>query len=188
MRVVAGNAGGLTLKVPKSGVRPTMDRVKAAIFSMAGDRVIGARVLDLFAGSGGLGIEALSRGAASAEFVERDREAAAVIRENLERAKCSGAVHCEDVFRFLKRRAADGAGARFDLVFADPPYASEPGRRPFTVELLESGAARDLVLPGGWFVVEKHPAEAVPEHPGWELFRRRRYGATEVLVLERGAP
>ena len=83
MRVIAGSAGGLRLAAPKRGVRPTMDRVKAAIFSSLGDTVIGARVLDLFAGSGALGIEALSRGAAHVTFIERDPRAVALIRANL---------------------------------------------------------------------------------------------------------
>ena len=81
MRVIAGSAGGVRLAVPKRGVRPTMDRVKAAIFSSLGEAIIGARVLDLFAGTGALGIEALSRGAASAIFVEDDRQSAASNRE-----------------------------------------------------------------------------------------------------------
>ena len=79
MRVIAGSAGGLPLIVPKTDIRPTMDRVKAAIFSSLGDRIIGARVLDLFAGTGALGIEALSRGAASAMFVESERAAVATV-------------------------------------------------------------------------------------------------------------
>src|SRR5436305_5869557 len=83
VRVIAGTAGGLQLKVPRTGVRPTMDRVKAAIFSSLGEKVIGARVLDLFAGAGGLGIEALSRGAASAVFVESNRNPARIVERNL---------------------------------------------------------------------------------------------------------
>ena len=81
MRVIAGSAGGVRLAVPKRGVRPTMDRVKAAIFSSLGEAIIGARVLDLFAGSGALGIEALSRGAASAIFLEDDRQSAEAMRK-----------------------------------------------------------------------------------------------------------
>ncbi|PYL05452.1 MAG: 16S rRNA (guanine(966)-N(2))-methyltransferase RsmD, partial [Verrucomicrobia bacterium] len=87
MRVIAGSAGGIRLAVPKRGVRPTMDRVKAAVFSSLGESVAGARVLDLFAGSGALGIEALSRGAFSAVFVEEDRQSAEIIERNLARTK-----------------------------------------------------------------------------------------------------
>src|SRR5580765_298720 len=87
MRVIAGSAGGIRLAVPKHGVRPTMDRVKAAIFSSLGDAIIGARVLDLFAGSGALGIEALSRGAASVLFVEEDRQSIAAIKKNIAKVR-----------------------------------------------------------------------------------------------------
>src|SRR3979490_2731585 len=101
MRVIAGSAGGIQLSVPKRGVRPTMDRVKAAIFSSLGEEVIGARVLDLFAGSGALGVEALSRGAASALFVEENSAAIAAIERNLTRTKLEGQVRKQDVFAFL---------------------------------------------------------------------------------------
>jgi 16S rRNA (guanine966-N2)-methyltransferase len=102
MRVIAGSAGGICLSVPKRGVRPTMDRVKAAIFSSLGDAIIGARVLDLFAGSGALGIEALSRGASSVFFVEEDRQSTNVIEKNLAKAKFEGRVRQQSVFDFLR--------------------------------------------------------------------------------------
>src|SRR6201993_1046499 len=106
MRVIAGSAGGVRLAVPKHGVRPTMDRVKAAIFSSLGEAIIGARVLDLFAGSGALGIEALSRGAASATFVENDRRCAEAIETNLAKTNLEGRVRRQDVFDFLSRRSS----------------------------------------------------------------------------------
>src|SRR6266550_7137478 len=102
MRVIAGRAGGVRLTSPKSGVRPTMDRVKAAIFSSLGEMVIGARVLDLFAGTGALGIEALSRGAESALFIEEDRQSAATIEKNLTKTKLTGRVRQRDVNRFCR--------------------------------------------------------------------------------------
>src|ERR1700704_2684176 len=119
MRVIAGSAGGIRLAVPKRGVRPTMDRVKGAIFSSLGDQVIGARVLDLFAGSGALGIEALSRGAASALFIDEDRQSIAAIETNLAKAKLVGKTRQQDVFEFLKRTCGDN---KIEIVFADPPY------------------------------------------------------------------
>src|SRR5213595_2335257 len=103
MRVIAGSAGGVRLAVPKRGVRPTMDRVKAAIFSSLGDAIVGAKVLDLFSGSGALGIEALSRGASSAIFVEEDRQSISVIENNLIKTKLKGRVRQENVFNFLRR-------------------------------------------------------------------------------------
>src|ERR1700747_2181567 len=121
MRVIAGSAGGVRLAGPKHGVRPTMDRVKAAIFSSLGDAIIGARVLDLFAGSGALGLEALSRGAASAVFVESDRDAARAIERNLDKLRLTGAtVWRRDALQAL---AADASAHRkYDLVLVDPPY------------------------------------------------------------------
>src|SRR5205823_6810018 len=93
MRVIAGSAGGIPLHTPRTDLRPTMDRVKAAIFSSLGEKIIGARVLDLFAGSGALGIEALSRGAASATFVESDLRATETIRRNLEKTRLANAAN-----------------------------------------------------------------------------------------------
>src|SRR6266513_483754 len=119
MRVIAGRAGGIRLAVPKRGVRPTMDRVKGAIFSSLGDAVIGAPVLDLFAGSGALGIEALSRGASSAMFVEEDRQSADVIESNLGKTKLTGRVRQQYVFDFLRHaHTAD----TFLIFFVVRPY------------------------------------------------------------------
>ncbi len=103
MRVIAGSAGGVRLAVPKRGVRPTMDRVKAAIFSSLGDAIVGARVLDLFAGTGALGIEALSRGASSAVFVEESRQSVEVLKKNLTKTKLKGRIRNQDVFDFLRK-------------------------------------------------------------------------------------
>src|SRR5215471_15845525 len=99
MRVIAGSAGGIPLKTPDHEARPTMDRVREAIFSSLGDLVIGARVLDLFAGSGAFGIEALSRGAAEAVFVDNHPKSVEAIRLNLERTRLVGTVIREDVFK-----------------------------------------------------------------------------------------
>ena len=183
MRVIAGSAGGIQLEVPKSGVRPTMDRVKAAIFSSLGDEIIGARVLDLFAGSGALGIEALSRGAASAVFVEENAAAVKTIEQNLGRAKVEGRVRPQDVFAFL--RTAQSAQP-YRIVFADPPYEKTKSGEQFTQLLLESPELAGLLEPMGTFVLEKRPAEKIPSAPLWDVVRARRYGATEVLFLRRG--
>src|SRR5215469_9798261 len=182
MRVIAGSAGGVRLAVPKRGVRPTMDRVKAAIFSSLGDVVVGARVLDLFAGSGGLGIEALSRGASSVVFVEEDRQSAKIIEGNLARTKLKGRVRQRNVFDFL--RHASGA-EMFDIVLADPPYErTEDGER-FTEKLLANEELVQLLDPDGIFVLEKRPAEVLPETKLWRVIRQKTYGATEVLFLSR---
>ena len=181
MRVIAGRAGGVRLVAPKSGVRPTMDRVKAAIFSSLGEMVIDADVLDLFAGTGALGIEALSRGAASALFVEEDRQSIAAIEKNLAKTRLSGRIRNTDAFRFLKSAAT--SSETFRVIFADPPYEKMKSGEPFTDKLLSDPVLPRLLERDGIFVLEKRPAENVPEAKSWRLLRRRAYGATEVLFL-----
>ena len=182
MRVIAGSAGGIRLAVPKRGVRPTMDRVKGAIFSSLGDAVVEARVLDLFAGSGALGIEALSRGASSVVFVEEDGQSAEIIECNLAKTKLKGRIRRQDAFDFLGH--ASGSEL-FDIVFADPPYEkTEKGER-FTEKLLANEELPQLMDADGILVLEKWPAEAVPQMKQWLLVRQKTYGATEVLFLSR---
>src|SRR5271163_462773 len=119
LRVISGSAGGLHLKSPKRhALRPTQDRIRQVIFSSLAEKVPGARVLDLYAGTGSLGIEALSRGAAAATFVEHDAEAVECIRENLLHCRLQGDIRREDALAYLDKTPPD----RFDLVFADPPY------------------------------------------------------------------
>jgi 16S rRNA (guanine966-N2)-methyltransferase len=178
MRVIAGSAGGIQLDVPKSKVRPTMDRVKAAIFSSLAAEIAGARVLDLFAGSGALGIEALSRGASSALFVDQDRQSTGVIEKNLAKTKLEGRVRQQEVFAFLRR-----ANSAFHIIFADPPYEQTESGERFTEKLLADEFLPRLLEPQGIFVLEKRPSEQLPENPFWEIARRKTYGATEVLFL-----
>lgn len=182
MRVIAGTSGGLRLVVPKNDIRPTMDRVKAAIFSSLGERVIGARVLDLFAGTGALGIEALSRGAASAMFVESDRAAIAAIERNLAQTGLSGRVRKQDVFDFLRHAST---AEPHDLIFADPPYDQSKLGGTFTRLLLRNDRLPARLTNKGIFVLEKRPGERLPATDFWELVRRKTYGATETLFLQR---
>ena len=121
MRIVAGDFKGRRLHAPRGGrTRPTADRVREALFSMLGD-VSGAHVLDLYAGSGALGIEALSRGAGGALFVERDQRALAALRRNLDAVGAHADIRRQDAMRFLARPEG-----WFDLVFCDPPYDDAP--------------------------------------------------------------
>jgi 16S rRNA (guanine966-N2)-methyltransferase len=184
MRVIAGSAGGVRLAVPKRGVRPTMDRVKAAIFSSLGEAIIGARVLDLFAGSGALGIEALSRGAASAVFVEDDRQSAQVIEKNLAKAKLKGRVRHQNVFDFLRQRSN---AERFQIIFADPPYEKALRGESHTEKLLNNESLPQLLEPNGVFVFEKRPGEPLRETKLWRIIRQKTYGATEVLFMSQSA-
>ena len=181
MRVIAGRAGGVRLVSPKTGVRPTMDRVKAAIFSSLGEMVINARVLDLFAGTGALGIEAMSRGAESVLFLEEDSQAVAAIEKNLDKAKVSGRVRQAEVFRFLKNAA--GSNERFRIIFADPPYEKMKSGEHYTDKLLSDPNLPRLLEPDGLFVLEKRPGENLPDMKLWKLSRQKTYGATEVLFL-----
>lgn len=181
MRVVAGSAKGVRLAPVPRGVRPVSDRAREGLFSSLGDRVRGARVLDLYAGSGALGVEALSRGAAEAVFVERDRAALAAVRRNLEltRSGDRGVVVGVDVRRFVTRDDKDGAP--FDLVLADPPY--DVGGSELRGVLAE--------LAGGWLakqdwivVLTRRRGSSMPVIPvHWAPARRLEYGDTLVLLL-----
>lgn len=153
-----------------------MDRVRAAIFSSLGDAVPGARVLDLFAGSGGMGIEALSRGAASAVFVDLHPRSVACVKDNLRRARLEGSVQTMDALRFLELY---GAG-NFDLIFADPPYAKDAGNRDFAAELLASPHLAAALAGNGTVVIERFPIKAEPEPCVLSLLRTRRYGTSEI--------
>jgi 16S rRNA (guanine966-N2)-methyltransferase len=158
-----------------------MEVVKNAIFNSLLEVVPDARVLDLFAGSGGLGIEALSRGAASCVFVEENRKSCDAIRRNLEKTKLRGGdVHAADVMKWLEKSAPASA---FHMILADPPYAKRPGERDFTPELLSSAGLRRALVPGGIFVLEHLPGAQLPLEGRWECLRQKRYGATEVALL-----
>lgn len=182
MRVVAGVAGGIPLHVPKGvELRPTMDLVRGAIFSSLGEMIVGAQVLDLFSGTGAIGLEALSRGAAGAVLVESHQRAVETIRRNLERTRLTGAtIHCLDIFSYLDRSAP---AAAFDIIVADPPYAKRPGDRDFTPELLASASLRAALKEEGIFVLEHLPGATLPLTEQWSLLRQKRYGATEVAFL-----
>ncbi len=186
MRVVSGTAGGVPLACPRTlDVRPTMDRVRGAIFSSLAELTPGARVLDLFAGSGSVGIEALSRGAAGAVFVERDKTAADFIWRNLAKTKLEAAarVLCLDVFKFLDRRETDP----FDLILADPPYTTSAQPVDFAAKLLAPGGVENALTPDGIFVLEKSPQHALALPGGWQVRRQKRYGSSELLFLVRDA-
>jgi 16S rRNA (guanine966-N2)-methyltransferase len=174
MRVIAGSAGGIPLKTPHHEARPTMDRVREAIFSSLGDLVVGARVLDLFAGSGAFGIEALSRGAAEAVFVDNHVKAITTIEKNLTKTRLQGKVIRADAFRFLA-----GNRERYQLVFADPPYAKQLNDRDFAAELLESADLQAAVE--GVLILERAPVKTNVPIALWEITRAKRYSATEVL-------
>lgn len=176
MRIIAGEARGLPLTRPPEGVRPTMDRVRGAIFSSLGDLVPNAKVLDLFAGSGGMGVEALSRGAASATFVDLNPKSVACVKDNLRRAKLTGVVQTMDALKFVELYASTG----FDLIFADPPYAKRKDDRDFATELLRMPALKEALNPGGMLVIERATRREEPEGAVLTLSKVRKYGESEV--------
>jgi 16S rRNA (guanine966-N2)-methyltransferase len=173
VRVVAGEFRGRRLAAPRGmRTRPTADRVREALFSMLGD-VFGARVLDLYAGSGALGIEALSRGAESAVFVERDARVAGVIERNLAMLGLDQRVVRQDAMRFLAR-----AQGTFDLVFCDPPYDSAPGLAGPLAEHLPS-----LTAEGARIVTESD--KRTPLELPFPLLTERTYGDTRIAIHAR---
>lgn len=186
MRVVAGSAKGRHLKSPKSeGTRPVMDRVKTALFDILAPRIVGTRFLDLFGGTGGIGIEALSRGAKSATFVELNPAMVRLIRENL--AITGLGEHAEvlraDAFRFLENAA--NSGRAYDIVYVAPPQYQGMAAR--AVEQLDRGP---LTQDGGLVIAQIHPRERATLdtlplrtlHP----IDERRYGSTLLLFYQHG--
>ena len=184
MRLTGGEYSGRLLKVPADGTRPTQDKVRAAIFSSLAATVPGARVLDLFAGTGALGLEAWSRGAAWIEWVESGKNALRVLRGTVAALGVpaeAGRVLAADVFRLL---AAPCSGKPFDLALADPPYAEAQDKN-WQAQLADSLARNGWVRPGGVFVFETEGKRPPPSLPDWRLARDKTYGSTRVLIWVR---
>lgn len=210
MRITGGKFGGRNLKVPKSdAIRPTQDRVREALFNILAPELAGCDFLDLFAGCGAVGLEALSRGARSTTFVEQNRRHLAVLNENLGavglpgqggrfgqagrdalaeqgghfgqagQGEQSAAVVAADCYRYL----ATYAGPGFSIAFADPPYAL--GEEKGYAQVLATLAARNVVRPGGLFVAEMTAVQRAEETPGWDLLRDRTYGKTRLCIWRR---
>ena len=180
MRIIAGSLKGRRLAPVKGRIRPTGAKVREAVFAILGDTVLEARVLDLFAGTGALGIEALSRGAAEAVFVEDNPEALKVLRRNLEELdlKDRTSVLPVSVRQALKKLAVHGAD--FHLAFLDPPYGGEKA-----INALKDLAAAAILAPEAWVVAEHSRRDQLPEAAGG-LTRRelRRYGDTQVAFYQ----
>jgi len=177
LRVISGTAGGLRLKSPKRhALRPTQDRIRQVIFSSLAEIVPGARALDLFAGTGSFGIEALSRGATSATFVEQEAEAVQCIRDNLVHCGLQGDVRQADVWTYLAQTPPEP----FDLIFADPPYIKAPV--PLDCAPLLAKLA-SFIAPNGLFVWEHYAGQRPESTQFWEVVRHRDYGETGLTFL-----
>jgi len=180
VQILGGAWKGRVLAVPKeAGLRPTSQKVRAALFNILGPRVQGARVLDLFAGTGALGLEAASRGAAAVTFVDRSAACTDAIRRTLTAFGPLPEVRTEvvtfDVFATVRRLA--GQGQTFDLVLADPPYGGPWGRK-----LLQAVAAHVIIAPAGAMVLEGPTGVAPP--PGLQQIRLARYGDTTLAFYD----
>lgn len=177
LRIIAGEWRGRKLVAPAGQqTRPTADRTRETLFSMLASRLgsfEGLRVADLFAGSGALGLEALSRGAAHATFVEADRAAVKAIEAN------AAALGAKDrtIIRALSA-AKLPASEPFDLVFADPPY--QPGSG---TAVAEAVAKAGWLVPGGWMAVETHRGDTVAPSEGWEIDAERHVGRAKITLL-----
>ena len=175
MRVSTGRYKGRELEYPRAGLRPTKAITRQAMFNIVGSRVRGAKVCDFYAGGGSLGIEALSRGAASAVFVEQQATVLRFLRANVKGLPDATVIR-GDVLRVLKKLA----GADFDLVFADPPYLHG-----LVQATIDRAAEFGILGPDGWFVAEHHRREMPLAPDGWEVTKQGTYGETTVSVLRR---
>lgn len=173
MRIIAGKHRGTVLAPIVGDVRPTPDRVKESVFQILSGNLLGARVLDLFAGSGALGLECLSRGASEAVFNDSSPESLSVLKKNLLRCREEGKVYALDYAACLKTVAG-----QFDLIFCDPPY-----RLDIAEEVLNLVAARELLKEDGLIVYESERELTVPDL--FTLADRRQYGRVKISFLKR---
>ncbi len=190
MRIIGGTAAGLILKTPEGfGVRPTPDLVRQAIFNSLGDRVVNARVLELFGGTGALSLECLSRGAASATCIELSRKHARFIEQNYKATGISaGKFHLrlQDVFAAIPQLAA--SGAQFDLIMADPPFGEKNvGKRSTSMSqrLLDEEQLPALLAPDGLFVLGHTRRDTVTITAAWEELKEMKHGDSMMRFLRR---
>ena len=191
MRITGGNAARRILKVPKGlDVRPTPDLVKQAVFNSLGARVEGAKVLELFAGSGALSLECLSRGAVAVMCVEKSHRHAEFIRSNAESAGYGEMleVRTQDVFPVMKQLAE--SGRQFDLILADPPYGEKNVNRrstSFAQQLLDDQSLPKLLAPGGRFVLGHTKRDTLEIVAPWTEVKLLKHGDTLMRFFEIGA-
>jgi 16S rRNA (guanine966-N2)-methyltransferase len=192
MRITGGNAARRILKSPKGlAVRPTPDLVKQAVFNSLGARVVGARVLELFAGTGALSLDCLSRGAASAMCIEKSHKHVGFIRANADTANLGSSldVRVQDVFTALAQFA--DSGRQFDLILADPPYGEKNvGRRStsFAQQLLDNEKLPKLIAPGGRFVLGHARRDTLSVPDLWREVKVLKHGDSMMRFFEADEP
>jgi 16S rRNA (guanine(966)-N(2))-methyltransferase RsmD len=192
MRIIAGESRGRSLKsVPKElMVKPISARIKKSVFDILRPRLVGARVLDLYAGTGAVGIEALSRGAASAFFVDADKRCVAVIEENLKRLgfEAKGRASFGDILQDLSWIAFRASAADFDIIYLGPPYRTENNKMlAYSTSSLARVAEAGLLALAGVILLQHYKKESVALPAGYEKFRKERYGDTDVEFIRRAA-
>ena len=178
MRISGGKLGGRVIKTPPKGVRPTQERVREALFSILGAALSDRTVLDLFAGTGALGLEAWSRGAGRVVWVEQDPPTHKILHSNV-RLLCGEAVArgCvkADVFSYLRRCAE-----RYDFILADPPYSKHTA--PFdTHRYLDTVYSQGCLNPEGLLILEQRASQPVHSHPAWTVRKERKYGEARII-------
>jgi 16S rRNA (guanine966-N2)-methyltransferase len=192
MRITGGHAARRILKVPKGlDVRPTPDLVKQAVFNSLGERVVGAKVLELFAGSGALSLECLSRGAATVMCVEKSQRHAEFVRSNAVAAGYGDILETrtQDVFPVMKQLAENGR--QFDLILADPPYGEKNVNRrstSFAQQLLDDPQLPKLLAPGGRFVLGHTKRDTLEIVAPWREVKMLKHGDTLMRFFEVGNP
>jgi 16S rRNA (guanine966-N2)-methyltransferase len=179
VRIIGGSLRGSKLEVPDvAGLRPTPDRVRETLFNWLMPVIEGARCLDLFAGTGALGIEALSRGAAHVDFVESDAQLARLLRDNLARLKQAATVSQSAASRFV-----ESAGGEYDVVFLDPPFGDDLWDR-----AMASLEAHHRLSPSAWIYVESPENHTISAPANWEQHREGHAGAVRFALYRRTGP
>ncbi len=193
MRIIAGESRGRALKsVPKEMmVKPISARIKKSVFDILRPRLGGARVLDLYAGTGAVGIEALSRGAGVAFFIDADKRCIAVIEENLKRLNLTakGRASYGDILQDLSWVGYRAGVSEFDIIYMGPPYRTEDNTMlAYSTPTLARVAEANLLAPAGIMLLQRYKKEKVVLPAGYEKYREERYGDSDVEFIRRAAP
>lgn len=180
MRIITGKARGLKLETPKNyDIRPTTDRVKESLFNIIGNRIINTKVLDLFAGTGNLGLEAWSRGAKQVVFIDKSNESLKIVKKNIEKTKASNDVKVINMDFSNALNALAKKKEKFDFVFSDPPYNKD-----LLLKIMNKIDENEILNNGGYLIVERSKQEELTLIPKrFELVREVRYGATYICFL-----